>query len=103
MTPRRLAILDFLRSYIAKQGVAPRLSDIGDAFGFSKVTAREHLLVLEREGYIHRNPLVERGIRVIEPPTKRALDRLKLIREGTNDLAISTELLAVEKILAGEL
>jgi len=60
-------VLRFIRGYIADKGRPPTLREIADGMGFASTNGtRYHLAVLEREGWIERDPIAARGIRVCE-------------------------------------
>ena len=66
LTPRRTAILTFIRDRIAQQGQPPSLAEIAEAFGFaSRSVARKHVLALTEAGFIEVNPHQARGIRLL--------------------------------------
>ncbi len=57
LTPRRTAILTFIRERIAEHGQSPSLAEISEAFGFaSRSVARKHVLALTEAGFIEVNP-----------------------------------------------
>lgn len=65
---RRKAILKFLRSYIKKNGMAPTIQEIADAVGLVSPNAtRNHLHVLEKQGFIKTKPRIARAIVLVEP------------------------------------
>lgn len=69
LTPRRTAILEFLRERIAQRGQTPSLAEIAEAFGFaSRSVARKHILALTEAGYIEVNPHQARSIRLVPQP-----------------------------------
>lgn len=74
-TPRQLECLNFIRSYMAKNGgVSPSLSEIRDALGLaptSKARACEILDGLEARGYIRRVKGFKRNIELVEPDAIR--------------------------------
>jgi len=76
LTPRRAAILTFIRDRIADQGQPPSLAEISEAFGFaSRSVARKHVLALTEAGFIEVNPHQARGIRLLnQPPRPELLD-----------------------------
>jgi repressor LexA len=64
LTKRQAQILEFLKSYMGKNGFAPSIRDIMKHFGFkSPRAAHKHLIILEKKGYIERKN-VSRGIRL---------------------------------------
>lgn len=65
LTPKRRAILDFIRERIAEHGQPPSLADIATRFGFaSRSVARKHITALCAAGYIDVRPNQARGIRL---------------------------------------
>ena len=67
LTPRRSAILNFIRERIAEQGQPPSLAEIAEAFGFaSRSVARKHIVALSEAGLIEVVPNQARGIRLID-------------------------------------
>lgn len=76
LTPRRTAILTFIRDRIAQQGQPPSLAEIAEAFGFaSRSVARKHVVALTEAGFIEVNAHQARGIRLLnQPPRPELLD-----------------------------
>ena len=76
LTPRRTAILTFIRDRIAQQGQPPSLAEIAEAFGFaSRSVARKHVVALTEAGFIEVNANQARGIRLLnQPPRPELLD-----------------------------
>jgi repressor LexA len=67
LSPRRTAILTFIRDRIAQQGQSPSLAEISEAFGFaSRSVARKHILALTEAGLIEVVPNQARGIRLVQ-------------------------------------
>ena len=67
LSPRRSAILTFIRDRIAQQGLSPSLAEIAEAFGFaSRSVARKHILALTEAGLIEVMPGQARGIRLVQ-------------------------------------
>ena len=74
LTPRRTAILTFIRERIAEHGQSPSLAEISEAFGFaSRSVARKHVLALTEAGFIEVNAHQARGIRLPGQPTRPEL------------------------------
>ncbi len=71
LTPRRTAILTFIRDRIAQQGQSPSLAEIAEAFGFaSRSVARKHVLALT-EAALSRST-----------PTRRSTSACSINRRG---------------------
>lgn len=61
-------VLDFLDEYIARQGYAPSLREIGKAVGLLSTSSVAHCLEqLERDGRIRQTPGIGRSIVLVEP------------------------------------
>jgi repressor LexA len=62
----REGILKFIRDFIGDRGYAPTVRDIVKGCGLSSTAVvQHHLNVLEREGYIRRDPEVFRSIQLL--------------------------------------
>ncbi|AUG41827.1 MULTISPECIES: transcriptional repressor LexA [Pseudomonas] len=71
LSPRRSAILTFIRERIAEHGQPPSLAEISEAFGFaSRSVARKHVVALTEAGFIEVNPHQARGIRLLNQPPR---------------------------------
>ncbi|MET7397073.1 GntR family transcriptional regulator [Dactylosporangium sp. NPDC005572] len=69
-SPRYVVIAAELRDRITGEGLAPHTlmpseRELGEAYGVSRMTARQALALLENEGYVYRRP--PRGTFVAEP------------------------------------
>ncbi|MGE7955968.1 transcriptional repressor LexA [Pseudomonas sp. NPDC089530] len=74
LSPRRTAILTFIRERIAEHGQPPSLAEISEAFGFaSRSVARKHVVALTEAGFIEVNPNQARGIRLLNQPPRPEL------------------------------
>lgn len=63
----RQRILKFIRDFIDDRGYAPTVRDILKGCNISSTAVvQHHLNILEREGYIHRDPEVFRSIQLLD-------------------------------------
>jgi len=70
ITKRQKELLDYVRGYIAKNGYAPTLEEIGRHFSLvSLATVHKHLTNLERKGRIRRHANQSRALEVVPDPT----------------------------------
>jgi len=66
VTRRQKEIVDFLRTFTARHGVAPTLEEIARHFGLASVaTVHKHLRGLEARGVVRRHPRRSRGLAVV--------------------------------------
>jgi repressor LexA len=97
LTGKRREILDFIAAHLQQTGYPPTVREIGDAVGLtSSSTVHTHLNVLQRQGYLRRDPTKPRAIEVRydalsgTPVERRPAQHVPLLGEvaaGTNVLA----------------
>jgi repressor LexA len=75
LTGKRQEILEYIASSLRARGYPPSVREIGEAVGLtSSSTVHAHLAVLQREGYLRRDPTKPRAIEVrYDPESKLAL------------------------------
>lgn len=72
-TDRQRQVYDFIRAYVLRHGVAPKLREIGAHLGIaSRGTVHRHLRALESAGLIAIEPGRSRGIRLRRAPEATA-------------------------------
>lgn len=63
LSQRREKILEFIRDFVEEKGYAPTVRDIMRGCSISSTAVvQHHLRMLEREGYINRDPEISRSI-----------------------------------------
>ena len=74
LTPKQLRVLIFVRDFLHARGYAPTMQEMADEFGVSKVTSFEHVVALQKKGYLRRSRYKARSLRLsagIEFPDER--------------------------------
>ena len=66
LTKRQQRVLDFIIKYIRDIGYPPTVREIGGAFKISSKGAYDHLLAIEKKGYIRRDPAKPRAIELLD-------------------------------------
>ena len=67
MTPRRLDVLQTIDALTRRHGYPPTLRELGKATGIASTNGvRDHLVRLERDGYIKTTPGLARSIVIDE-------------------------------------
>jgi repressor LexA len=67
LTARQRQIFNFILEQIDRRGIPPTIREIGDQFGISSPNGvRDHLLALQRKGYLKRTPEKSRSLEVAE-------------------------------------
>lgn len=69
-------MLAFIEGHIAEKGYPPTLREIGANFGIRSTNGiNDHLCALERKGYIRREDMTARSIRVTDARQPAPLER----------------------------
>ena len=72
LSGKRLAILEYIATCQRDRGYPPSVREIGKAVGLaSSATVHTHLEVLQREGYLERDPTKPRAIQVRYEPSSQ--------------------------------
>ena len=70
LTQRQAEVLDVIRAHHARYGTSPTLREICAAMGFTSTNgASDHLRALVRKGYVERDEMLARGIRLTAKAT----------------------------------
>ena len=101
LSGKRQEILQYISDSLRDQGYPPSVREIGEAVGLtSSSTVHAHLAVLQREGYLRRDPTKPRAIEVrydssapVSMPTQ-AVRHVPLV----GDVAAGTGVLAAENV-----
>ena len=98
LRPRQLAILEFVRGFVAQYGMFPMLLEIGAHCGLPSSIVHVQLAVLEQKGLIARRVVGTRSIRVlpaVEPPPAPTPD------PGTSPKSKKPRAAAAQKVSGG--
>ena len=77
LTARQRLVLDTIRASVEQRGYPPSMREIGEAVGLTSPSSVKHqLTVLERKGYLRRDPNRPRAIEVVHPDDSRAITTL---------------------------
>lgn len=101
LSGKRLDILTYIGTCLAERGYPPSVREIGGAVGLqSTATVHSHLAVLEREGYLVRDPTKPRAIQVRYDPSSGAAIAASPARHVplVGDVAAGTGVLAQENV-----
>jgi repressor LexA len=73
LSGKRLEILDYISTCLRERGYPPSVREIGQAVGLaSSATVHSHLAVLQKEGFLQRDPTKPRAITVSYDPASGA-------------------------------
>jgi repressor LexA len=75
LTKRQEQTLEFIRKSIRDRGYPPTLREIGEHMGIRSTNGvNDHLRALERKGYLRREDMKSRALRVVESPLEASND-----------------------------
>jgi repressor LexA len=101
LSGKRREMLDFIAKCLRERGYPPSVREIGQAVGLtSSATVHTHLAVLQREGFLERDPTKPRAIRVRYDPASREAVEPDRVRHVplVGDVAAGTGVLAHERV-----
>jgi repressor LexA len=71
LTKRQAQTLDYIRQSIEERGYPPTLREIGEFMGIRSTNGvNDHLRALERKGYLRREDMKSRALRLVKEPEK---------------------------------
>ena len=81
LSTKRKQILDCISAAVRDRGYPPSVREIGESVGLtSSSTVHSHLAVLQREGYLRRDPTKPRAIEVCYDPSSKVIMDSRPIR-----------------------
>ena len=101
LSTKRKQILDCISESVRDRGYPPSVREIGESVGLtSSSTVHAHLAVLQREGYLRRDPTKPRAIEVCYDPSSKVIRDARPIRHVPRggDVAAGTGVLAQENV-----
>jgi repressor LexA len=101
LSVKRRQILDCITESVRDRGYPPSVREIGEAVGLtSSSTVHAHLAVLQREGYLRRDPTKPRAIEVCYDPSSKVIADSRPVRHVplVGDVAAGTGVLAQENV-----
>jgi repressor LexA len=101
LSGKRRQILEFIGDCLRERGYPPSVREIGEAVGLtSSATVHSHLAVLQREGYLQRDPTKPRAIQVRYEPTSQVAMAAGRVRHVplVGEVAAGTGVLAQENV-----
>jgi repressor LexA len=101
LTGKRQEILEYIERSLRERGYPPSVREIGEAVGLtSSSTVHAHLALLQRVGYLRRDPTKPRAIEVRYDPSSKAALAPRPVRNVPliGDVAAGTGVLASENV-----
>jgi repressor LexA len=101
LSTKRKEILDCIAESVRDRGYPPSVREIGEVVGLtSSSTVHAHLAVLQREGYLRRDPTKPRAIEVCYDPSSKVIVESRPVRHVplVGEVAAGTGMLARENV-----
>lgn len=102
LTKRQAQTLDFIRQSIEERGYPPTLREIGESMGIRSTNGvNDHLRALERKGYLRREDMKSRALRLVsqEPEPTPGADEAAVDVQVLGRVAAGLPLLAEENVV----
>jgi repressor LexA len=103
LTARQEQTLDFIRKSIGERGYPPTLREIGEYMGIRSTNGvNDHLRALERKGYLRREDMKSRALKLVEAPQAPQPIRAPLSDDDIIDIPVLGRVAAGLPLLAEE-
>jgi repressor LexA len=79
LTEKQARVLACITQWIRDRGYPPTFQELAQELRLTEKNARDYVLILERKGYLRRQPNVARGITLLQQPTGELLLEIPLI------------------------
>ena len=103
LTKRQEQTLDFIRKSIEERGYPPTLREIGESMGIRSTNGvNDHLRALERKGYLRREDMKSRALKLVEAPAPEVAVRAPVSDDDMVEIAVLGRVAAGLPLLAEE-
>jgi SOS-response transcriptional repressor LexA len=68
VTPKQARVLDFITRWVQEQDSPPSVQELAQGSDLTEENARDYVFILERKGYLRRQPNMARGLTPLKPP-----------------------------------
>ncbi len=79
LTEKQARVLARMTQWIRDRGYPPTFQELAQELRLTEKNARDYVLILERKGYLRRQPNVARGITLLQQPPSESLLEIPLI------------------------
>jgi len=79
LTEKQARVLARITQWIRDRGYPPTFQELAQELRLTEKNARDYVLILERKGYLRRQPNVARGITLLQKPPSESLLEIPLI------------------------
>ena len=79
LTEKQTRVLECITRWIHEQGYPPTFQELAQELHLTEKNARDYVLIIERKGYLRRQPNVARGITLLRQETPEPLPEIPLV------------------------
>jgi repressor LexA len=79
LTEKQARVLEYMTQWIHEQGYPPTFQELAQELHLTEKNARDYVLILERKGYLRRQPNVARGITLLQHDTPEPLPEIPFV------------------------
>jgi repressor LexA len=79
LTEKQARVLACITQWIRDQGYPPTFQELAQGLHLTEKNARDYVLILERKGYLRRQPNLARGITLLKQPMSEPLLEIPLV------------------------
>jgi repressor LexA len=79
LTEKQARVLACIKQWIHDQGYPPTFQELAQGLHLTEKNARDYVLILERKGYLRRQPNLARGITLLKQPMSEPLQEIPLV------------------------
>jgi repressor LexA len=79
LTEKQARVLACITQWVRGRGYPPTFQELAQELRLTEKNARDYVLILERKGYLRRQPNAARGITLLQQPTSESLREIPLI------------------------
>jgi repressor LexA len=79
LTEKQARVLACIKQWIHDQGYPPTFQELAQGLHLTEKNARDYVLILERKGYLRRQPNLARGITLLKQPMSEPLLEIPLV------------------------
>jgi repressor LexA len=79
LTEKQAHVLARITQWIRDRGYPPTFQELAQELRLTEKNARDYVLILERKGYLRRQPNLARGITLLQQPAAEPLSEIPLV------------------------
>ena len=74
LTAKQRKVLNVIRRFVEKNKIPPTLKELGEELKIAPPSVLQHVRLMEKKGFLKRDPMKSRSLAIVEPKEKAAKD-----------------------------